>query len=495
MAGLEVRLETENDLAKQAQAFLDGETPFLRATDGMVANVMEAAATANLQIRPLFQMTWSAGGDCLVTRGSIKTVSDLRGKTVALQRYGPHVAWFFKMLSDAGLSPSDVNIRWYRELSLPKYETRDIVDPVEAFRANTGIDAVFCISPDAAALTSGSVGTGSEGSVKGAKTLLSTKTADKVIADLYYVREDYYQANKEICLKFSNAWLRAQEDLEAMQKDSGREGEYKKLLAHAGQLLLDSPSATEDVKGLLLDCEFAGFNGSKKFMTAEGTLRNLALMTDEVQTSYIAAGLMSSRVSFVTPDWDWAALAAGLKNADTSAPANRYDSGKISAGLERKLEAESTEWGEEGTLFLFDIQFEANSDQFNAGKYATEFDKILKLSQTYSGSVVVFEGHANKYGKGSLSELERGGAAQAAIDRKIQSGRSLSLQRAQAVRVAYIEFCKNRKIEVDESMFSAMGMGYKFPKTGEPRSKEEWLTNFRLTVRVMQVEAEASDWK
>ena len=56
-------------------------------------------------------------------------------------------------------------------------------------------EVITVIVPDALALTSnGTVGTGSEASVRGAKILLSTKTANRIIADVYAVRSDYFRS-------------------------------------------------------------------------------------------------------------------------------------------------------------------------------------------------------------------------------------------------------------------------------------------------------------
>jgi hypothetical protein len=73
---------------------------------------------------------------------------------------------------------------------------------VSAFAADDKLDAVMAISPDALKLTSnGTVGTGSEGSVKGAHMLLSTKTASRIIADVYAVRKDYFDTHRARCGK------------------------------------------------------------------------------------------------------------------------------------------------------------------------------------------------------------------------------------------------------------------------------------------------------
>src|SRR6202044_520761 len=107
------------------------------------------------------------------------------GKTIALQLYGPHMDFITTVLGKAGLKPTDVKLKWLKELSVPSYDTHGkIVDPRTAFEAAPDLNATMVISPDASALTSGGkIGTGAEGSVKGAKILFSSKSANRVIAD------------------------------------------------------------------------------------------------------------------------------------------------------------------------------------------------------------------------------------------------------------------------------------------------------------------------
>jgi hypothetical protein len=163
--GLKLNLVREDDFKKQIEAYLRGETPYLRGTMGMV-NMASEVLGRDPRTAPvvIYQLTWSNGGDCLVVKPGIKTVKYLKGKTVALQAYGPHVDYLAKVLADAGLSMSDVTIKWVKDL------TGTVETPAEAFR-EAGIDAAMMIIPDGMALTSGgAVGTGAEGSVKGAES-------------------------------------------------------------------------------------------------------------------------------------------------------------------------------------------------------------------------------------------------------------------------------------------------------------------------------------
>ena len=68
------------------------------------------------------------------------------------------------------------------------------------------------IIPDALALTSsGTIGTGAEDSVKGARILLSTKTANRIIADVYAVRSDYFESNRAEVEKFVQGLIQGEE--------------------------------------------------------------------------------------------------------------------------------------------------------------------------------------------------------------------------------------------------------------------------------------------
>jgi hypothetical protein len=116
--GLNLKLVREDDFKKQVEAYRRGDSPYLRGTVGMISMASELLS-GDPRTKPviIYQMTWSSGGDALVVKEGIKTVSDLRGKTIAVQAYGPHVQLLTEMLRDAGLSTRDVTIKWTRDLT------------------------------------------------------------------------------------------------------------------------------------------------------------------------------------------------------------------------------------------------------------------------------------------------------------------------------------------------------------------------------------------
>jgi outer membrane protein OmpA-like peptidoglycan-associated protein len=489
--GLEIEIFREDNFVTQAQKCLDGETPYLRGTMGMINLAGATFAAKGVNLMPFYQLTWSTGGDAMVVRGAIKRVRDLRGKKIALQAYGPHLEYLGKVLADDGLSFRDVTLMWLPDLTLPPYDTKGVAtDPASAMRVDPTIDAAMVIIPDALALTSGgNVGTGAEMSVKGAKILLSTKTASRIIADVYAVRSDYLERNRREVEKLTHTLLRAQEALQLLQQQkSSRQAEHLQLLGKAADILLGSPQATADAEALLGDCEFVGYPGNVAFFTGQGTLRNFERLTSEIQSSLLSLGLLSAKAPLNHANWDYAKLSAGLKNtAGVTLTKPAFDPKKV----EKKLAVETETWAEEGTLFLSEINFEPNQNDFPESKYAVDFQKALELAQTYAGALFVVEGHSDPLG---VLKARQQNESLAVINQMTQSAKNLSYERAQAVVKGFLAYAKRRGIALDESRFVPAGLGISTPKYNPPKTKEEWAANRRVVFRLKQVEAELTEF-
>ncbi len=247
--GLKNRLIRQDVFSKQIESYLSGETPYLRGTIGML-NQASDVLNQDPRTKPVIihQLTWSAGGDALVVKPGIRSAKDLKGKTIVLQAYGPHVDYMMRILMDAGLSAQDVTIRWVKDL------TGTDNSPMEAF-FQQDVDAAFVIIPDALALTSGgNTGTGAEDSVKGASILMSTKTANRIIADVYAVRSDYFKSNRADVEKFVRGLMKSTESTQALVKSkSSNPNDYKAMMTASAKALLDSEQAIADTEGMYLD--------------------------------------------------------------------------------------------------------------------------------------------------------------------------------------------------------------------------------------------------
>ncbi len=483
--GKKFKLVREDVFANQLRSYLKCSSPFLRGTIGMINMAAEVSAKdPRTTLRVIYQMTWSAGGDALVVKGQVNSPKDLKGKTIALQAYGPHVDYLGKVLSDAGLSFKDVKIKWTKDL------TGTDNAPTAALRQD-GIDAALVILPDALALTSGgNIGTGAEDSVKTAKILVSTKSANRIIADVYAVREDFYTANTEFVAKFVKALIEADESVKNIVKNkTTQQAAYDATFKASAKILLDSEKAVSDAEGMYLDAEFAGWAGNQQFFTQASHPRRIEKLNEEIQSTLLDLGLMTSAAKLNKASWDWNSIKTG-------GAANEKNTQKFNETQVAKLVNQRTQQGniDDGNLFSFQVFFQPNQNSFTADAYEKDFNKVIDLASTYGGAVITIEGHSDPLG---YLKKKKEGASELVLRQIRQAAKNLSLTRSNAVRDSLLNYAKTKGISLDPSQFAVLGAGIDNPLSGRcgsdpcaPETKQQWLDNMRVVFRIIQVEAE-----
>jgi outer membrane protein OmpA-like peptidoglycan-associated protein len=136
---------------------------------------------------------------------------------------------------------------------------------------------------------------------------------------------------------------------------------------------------------------------------------------------------------------------------------------------------------------MVEIYFNPNQNAFSASQYTADFQKALEISQTYNGALIVVEGHSDPLG---VLKAERKGELRQVLNEMRQSAKNLSLERSQKVREAFLSFCVNKGINIDESQFLPIGLGVSAPKYSPPQTEAEWNANRRVVFRIKQMEAE-----
>ncbi|KKU51855.1 MAG: ABC-type nitrate/sulfonate/bicarbonate transport system, periplasmic component [Parcubacteria group bacterium GW2011_GWA2_47_10] len=494
--GLRLNLVHEDVFPKQVEDYMSGKTPYLRGTIGQI-NMAAEILKRDPRTEPVFiyQLTESAGGDMVVVKPGIKTAKDLCGKTIVLQAYGPHVDYMTKIVTDACGSVDKVRIKWTKDITAPANGAEN--SPAAAFREDKSVDAAFVIAPDGMALTSnGTVGSGAEGSVKGARVLMSTKTANRVIADVYAVRADYFKSNRADVEKFVHGLFVGEEQLRALFKNrSAKAADYKQMLTASAEILLDSPKATADVEGLYDGAEFSGFRGNVAFFGNPSYPRNFEKRTDEIQSAFMMMGLSGQKVAMSHAKWDYSRLKAGLTDiAGVEAP--RFDSAEVAKVIDRQQKQGTLGQGE---LFSFEVFFQPNQNTFTKDLYGKDFSRVVEYASTYGGAVITIEGHSDPLG---YLKAKKESQPEDVLRRIMQSAKNLSLARANAVRDSIIGYAKSKGITLDASQFVVVGHGIEKPKTGKcgndpcaPKTESEWRSNMRVEFRVIQIEAESSAFK
>ena len=486
-AGLDLRLQRIDDFKKQLDSYIKGESPYLRGTLGMV-NMASSLLARDGRTKPviIYQLSESAGGDALVVKRGIKNAKGLKGKTIALQAYGPHVDYLTTILKDADLKVSDVTLKW-----LPDLTGTDNA-PMAAFYEKD-IDAAMVIIPDALALTSGgNVGSGAEDSVKGARILLSTKTANRVIADVYAVRSDYFKDHREQVEKLVHSLMIARDQVaDLVAKKSANADDYNRLMRNAAGFLLDSAEAVSDTEALYGDAQHVDYHGNIQFFEDSNYPRNFTLRSKESQRSFITLGLLTTTKLPAKAGWNYKKFETGL-TAVKSSTQPRFKKKEVATVVAKKQQQGNLE---EGELFSFEVYFQPNQNTFSAELYEASFTKVVELAATYGGAIITVEGHSDPLG---YLKQKKAGQQEIVLKRVKQSAKNLSLTRANSVRDAVVAFAKAKNIVLDSSQFASVGHGISRPKSGlcgadpcAPKNKQEWLNNMRVEFRLIQVEAEA----
>lgn len=486
--GLSVRLSLENDILGQLEAYLACESPFLRGTQGMlnlVADVTEAdPRTAMIAI---YQHGWSNGGDALVVRPGIEGPADLSGAVIVTQAYGPHLDYMARVLADARQMAADAGQTW--EPPEIRY-TEELIGlfgdtPASAFLEDATVTAAFVLAADAAVLTAGDVGTGAEGSVEGARTLLSTTSASRVISEVIVVRADYLDAHPDRVEGVVAALFESEEIV--------REDVIKLIVdwEAVGTHLLGDPLALEEARQLWRDIETSGLQGNVDWDT-DTHPRSFLAVNNEVQSTLVERGLLERAHVLATAAWDYAAFSGGLfDQRRTSLPG--FDDQAAADAVDALRTGDQLD---ESTLFEFEIRFQPNQTSFPPADYQRDFDRVIELAATYGGAVLSVEGHSDplRYLRRQQEEADA-----RELRRIRQSARNLSLTRAMSVRDAVLDAAGQRQLALDESQFVTTGLGILSPSTGlcgddpcPPRTEAEWRSNMRVVFRVIQLEAEAS---
>ena len=114
-----VELVLIDDPVAMRDAYAAGEVHIGWATLDMVPLFMEGFVDSSgkpkdTRVMPRIyqQIDWSNGGDGIIVRENIKTVSDLRGKKIALAQNSPSHYFLLNMLVRGGVQPSEAGYPW-----------------------------------------------------------------------------------------------------------------------------------------------------------------------------------------------------------------------------------------------------------------------------------------------------------------------------------------------------------------------------------------------
>src|SRR5438128_8750663 len=394
------------------------------------------------------QIDWSNGGDGIVVRDTIKTMSDLRGKTIVLAQNSPSHYFILNALINAGVQPADVNFKF----------TQDAFQAAAAFNADKSLAGCVSWAPDIYNLEK----------VKGNKILVTTSTANKLIADVWFARADFANDNPEIMEGLARGIFDAMIDLKAQDAKQ----KVAKLLA-TGYSIPET-----DALGMLGDAHSTNYAENREFFLNQNNPTNFERTWNTAYFLYKKINAVTEQTPF-DQVMDFSVIQKLGAEAKYASQKNEYDVhfAPASAG---SIQGEKDEILTKTVV----IHFFPNSWDLNKkvtrnadGKEVEELydpnvtfvvEEVGKLAGQFGAARIVIEGHTDGSMKGQVPK---------------SLVQELSLNRANSVKESIV-----RKFSsLQPNQFSAAGMGWDRPF--DPADPENAAKNRRVEIKVYPAEA------
>ncbi len=438
-----------DDPVAMRDAFASGEVHLGWATVDMLPLLVQGLKSDSRVMPRIFQQVdWSNGGDGIVVRSDIKSASDLRGRKVALAQNSPSHFFLLNTLISAGINPSEVEMVF----------TPSAFEAASAFNSEKSIAGVVSWAPDIYNLSE----------AKGNKMLVSTQTANKLIADVWYARADFAKDHPEII----EALVRGIFDgMDALQDTTNKQSVAKLLSDFYG-----IPEA--DALGMLADAHSTNFAENREFFLNQNNPTNFERTYNTAHMLYRKINAVDSNKVAFDKLVDFSVIQKLNKEA-------KYANSTSNYGVNFVPIAARDVQGESILTKTVVIQFFPNSSEINKmtevminGKSVQQaydpqvpfvIEEVGRLAGQYGAARIVIEGHTDASMRGSVPDA-------AVLE--------LSNDRANAVKQAILEKFKT----LQANQFSVQGMGWARP--ADETDPDNNAKNRRVEVKVYPLESQ-----
>jgi NitT/TauT family transport system substrate-binding protein len=444
-----------DDPVAMRDAYAAGDLHIGWATLDMVPLFLEGLRKdSRVMPRVYQQVDWSNGGDGIVVRDTIKTMADLRGKTVVLAQNSPSQFFILNALVNAGVQPAEVDFKY----------TQDAFQAAAAFNADRNIAGVVSWAPDIYNLEK----------VRGNRMLVNTSTANKLIADVWFARADFAKDNPDIMEGIVRGIFDAMVDL----KSQDNKQKVAKLMS-AGYSIPES-----DALGMLGDAHSTNYAENREFFLNQNNPTNFERTWATAYFLYKRINAVSQQTPF-DQVMDFSIIQKLGSESKYASQKNEYETqfAPASAG---------TVQGEKSEILTKTVVIHFFPNSWDLSKKVTRndgnkeveelydpnvnfvVDEVGKLAGQYGAARIIIEGHTD----GSM----RGTVPKSVVQ-------ELSLNRANAVKEAVL-----RKFPtLQPNQFSTAGLGWDRP--ADSTDPDNNAKNRRVEVKVYPAEATSATTK
>jgi len=198
--GLDVSFKIIDDWTEGAAALATGNVDVMLTTLDVWAKDYPQLKDKGFGSHAFLMVDWSRGADGLIAKQGINSLEDLAAKTVAFAPYTPSHFLLWNGLKNSGLDTAQRN-----ELFSKAVHTKDGIEPATLF-AQGKVDAAVAWDPDM-----------SDAVAKrpGAKKIYDTRVANRLIADILVVSDNFAAKYPQTVVKLSEGWLEGVEFIKA----------------------------------------------------------------------------------------------------------------------------------------------------------------------------------------------------------------------------------------------------------------------------------------
>jgi NitT/TauT family transport system substrate-binding protein len=454
--GEEFKLELvliDNPVAMR-DAYAAGDVHIGWATLDMVPLFMEGfvdstGAPRDSRIMPRIyqQIDWSNGGDGIVARESIKTVADLRGKKVVLAQNSPSHYFLLNMLVAGGVQPGEIE---------PVF-TNDAFQAAAAFDARRDLSAAVSWAPDIYRLAD----------VQGNRMLVTTQTANKLIADVWFARADFAKEHPGKIEALVRGIFDAMEEL----KKDDRKAEAARLMAEGYGI-----PASETIN-MFADAHNTNWAENYQFFLNQNNPTNFERVWTQAYYLYRRIGVISHQPVKFDKVMDFSIIEKLGKEPKYRSQKDEYQV-RLAPKAVTEIQAESDEILTNTIVIQFfpnswDLYKKITRDENGTATevlYDPNVDNVLaevaKLAGQFGAARIIVEGHTDSSKQGQVPE---------------SLVKELSENRANAVREALVN-----KYDMDSNRFAAVGMGWDRP--ADPNDPDNHAKNRRVEIKVYSAE-------
>ena len=260
--GLKMKITIQDDFGAGRAAFKNGDIDLIYCTTDVLSTEMGSGSDM-LDARMFLMLDKSRGADVIVVNKNIKTVADLKGKTVAFAESTVSQTLLINILETNGIKPNEV-----------KYvKVGSGIDAAETFKAGQ-VDACVTWAPiDADCVKA----------IPGSKVLISTKQASELSSDGLIAKSTYIDENKDKLVKLTSAILYSNS---LMTNDPEALKHASEIFAKAfeGFKPQDCIDGSKNVRYVTLGDQINYFGLSSTFtgVTAEQTYSKMARIYEQI---------------------------------------------------------------------------------------------------------------------------------------------------------------------------------------------------------------------